>query len=134
MPYPRVTIKFCTRCKWNLRASWYLQELLQTFGEQLGEVALVPFESGVFRVETQRDDTSDEVLVWDRVKDGGFPDSKILKQRVRDTLFPQDKLGHVDKANKNEGRLVVETDKETETETETGCVECNEESCLKSND
>lgn len=114
---PRVAILFCTKCKWNLRASWYLQELLQTFGAQLGEVALVPSDSGVFKVivETVDDTTADtkSVEVWDRVTDGGFPDSKVLKQRVRDVLFPQAELGHVDGANKNGGLLV-------------DCVECQD--------
>ena len=36
-------------------------------------------------------------LVWDRKQDGGFPDAKILKQRVRDRLDPGRDLGHVDR-------------------------------------
>jgi selenoprotein W-related protein len=120
MPYPRVEILFCTKCKWNLRAAWYLQELLQTFGSQLGEVALVPAESGVFRVSI--DDGEQKVRVWDRVTDGGFPDSKVLKQRVRDVISPGAQLGHVDKQeNKNNGVLITEC-----KNAEIGCKECEE--------
>ncbi|ODQ61988.1 hypothetical protein WICANDRAFT_22463, partial [Wickerhamomyces anomalus NRRL Y-366-8] len=92
-----VTIKFCTKCKWNLRAAWYLQELLSTFGDKLGEVALIPYESGVFRVEVQKDTNSPSVQVWDRKENDGFPDSKILKQKIRNEVFPDEVLGHVDK-------------------------------------
>lgn len=83
--YPRISITFCTACKWNLRAAWYLQELLSTFGTALGEVALVPGTGGVFvvRVETLEpsNDKSEgettvvvvEKVIWDRVVEGGFP-------------------------------------------------------------
>lgn len=36
-------------------------------------------------------------LVWDRKVEGGFPELKVLKQRVRDVLEPQKSLGHSDK-------------------------------------
>lgn len=42
MPEPRVEIRYCTKCRFIPRASWLSQELLFTFGEELGEVALVP--------------------------------------------------------------------------------------------
>ncbi|RAH58311.1 hypothetical protein BO85DRAFT_448369 [Aspergillus piperis CBS 112811] len=47
---PRITIKYCTQCKWLLRAAYFAQELLSTFNTQLGEVALVPATGGVFTV------------------------------------------------------------------------------------
>lgn len=39
---PRVEIHYCTKCRFLLRAGWMAQELLTTFGADLGEVALVP--------------------------------------------------------------------------------------------
>ncbi len=33
----RVTITYCTQCNWLLRAGWMAQELLNTFGTELGE-------------------------------------------------------------------------------------------------
>jgi hypothetical protein len=38
-----------------------------------------------------------DVVIWERQKDGGFPDVKTLKQRVRDQLDPGRSLGHVDR-------------------------------------
>ncbi len=45
-PKPRVGIEYCSQCRFVLRASWLAQELLFTFGTQLGEVALRPGEGG----------------------------------------------------------------------------------------
>ncbi|KAJ9425492.1 Rdx family-domain-containing protein [Fusarium oxysporum] len=49
-PLPRVSIQFCTQCKWMLRAAYYAQELLSTFSTGLGEVALQPSTGGTFIV------------------------------------------------------------------------------------
>ena len=35
-------------------------------------------------------------IVWDRTKDDGFPQTKELKQRMRDILAPSKYLGHSD--------------------------------------
>lgn len=64
---PRITITYCTQCKWLLRAAWMAQELLSTFETTLGYVTLRPGVGGVFRIEV------DDVLVWERVRDNGFP-------------------------------------------------------------
>ena len=45
---PRITISYCTGCNWLLRAGWMAQELLQTFTEDLAEVALIPGHGGLF--------------------------------------------------------------------------------------
>ena len=39
---PEVTIAYCTRSDWLARATWMAQELLSSYEEQLGSVALVP--------------------------------------------------------------------------------------------
>ncbi len=88
---PVVTIEYCTRCNWLLRAGWMAQELLSTFGEELGSVALVPGTGGIFAIRV------DGELVWERKRDGGFPDVKALKQRVRDAFDPERDLGHLDR-------------------------------------
>lgn len=85
---PRVEIKFCTQCRWLLRAAWTAQELLTTFTAELGEVALVPGTGGVFEVRV-----NDE-LIWSRHEAGRFPDLKELKQLVRDRVSPDKELGH----------------------------------------
>ncbi|AYA23945.1 MULTISPECIES: Rdx family protein [Rhodococcus] len=88
---PRVAITYCTQCKWLLRAGWMAQELLNTFGTTLGEVALVPGTGGVFRIVV------DDTVVWDRKEDKGFPEIVVLKQRVRDLVEPDRDLGHADR-------------------------------------
>ncbi|SEM00586.1 SelT/SelW/SelH family protein [Rhodococcus maanshanensis] len=88
---PRVTVTYCTQCNWLLRAGWMAQELLNTFGTDLGEVALIPGTGGVFRIEI-----ADELL-WDRARDNGFPDIAALKQLVRDVVAPDRDLGHTDR-------------------------------------
>lgn len=87
---PRIAIIYCTQCQWLLRAAWMAQELLTTFSTDLAEVALVPGTGGVFRIDYDGDE------IWERKRDGGFPDAKTLKQRVRDRLDPARSLGHVD--------------------------------------
>ena len=84
----RVVIHYCNLCRWMLRAAWLAQELLSTFDGELDEVALHPGTGGVFAVWL------DDVRVWERKRYGGCPDSKELKQRVRDQLCPDKSLGH----------------------------------------
>jgi selenoprotein W-related protein len=87
----RIVITYCTQCQWLLRAGWMAQELLQTFGQDIGEVALVPGAGGIFTV------TVDGKLIWDRKEQEGFPDAKVLKQLVRDQIDPGRDLGHADR-------------------------------------
>lgn len=88
---PVITITYCTLCHWMLRAAWMAQELLSTFGEDLGGVTLAPARGGIFTIHY------DGALIWERVRDGGFPDSKALKKLVRDRLDPSRDLGHIDR-------------------------------------
>lgn len=87
-----VTITYCSQCQWLLRAAWLAQELLSTFADDLGKVSLQPGTSGVFRV------TCDGVQLWERKADGGFPEAKVLKQRLRDLIDPARDLGHNDRS------------------------------------
>jgi selenoprotein W-related protein len=72
------------------------QELLSTFSCLLGEVALVPATGGCFEIHV------DDVLIWERKRDGGFPGPKELKRRVRDIVEPEMDLGHVDRQTHDE--------------------------------
>lgn len=87
----RVTITYCTQCRWLLRAAWLAQELLSTFEADLAEVALCPGQGGVFEVQVNG------VTVWSRAAEGRFPEAKELKVRVRDLIAPGRALGHVDR-------------------------------------
>jgi selenoprotein W-related protein len=87
-----VVITYCTQCQWLLRAAWLAQELLSTFSDDLSRVSLEPGTGGVFRI------TCDGAQIWDRKADGGFPEAKVLKQRLRDEIDPARDLGHNDRA------------------------------------
>jgi selenoprotein W-related protein len=91
MPSPRLEIEYCTQCRWLLRAGWLAQELLTTFPDLLGEVALVPGTGGVFNVRLG------EELIWSRAQVGAFPEPKQIKRLVRDRLAPGRDLGHTDR-------------------------------------
>ena len=87
---PAVVITYCTQCNWMLRSAWMAQELLSTFSIELQSVTLVPGTGGIFEIHF------DDELVWERKRDGGFPDSRVLKQMVRDRIDPERSLGHID--------------------------------------
>jgi selenoprotein W-related protein len=88
---PRVSITYCTQCRWLLRAAWLTQELLTTFEAELGEVALRPGSGGVFEIRVE------DELIWSRQREGRFPEAKEVKQRVRDRVAPERNLGHSDR-------------------------------------
>lgn len=88
---PRVEITYCTQCRWLLRAAWVSQELLTTFDTELGEVALVPGTGGIFTVSL------DGELLFSRKDAGRFPETKELKQLIRDRIAPGKPLGHSDR-------------------------------------
>jgi selenoprotein W-related protein len=88
----RIEIDYCPKCRWLLRAAWYAQELLTSFEDELGEVALRPAPSGVFVIRL-----NGEVLA-DRKRDGAFPDIAPLKRTVRDRIAPDRALGHTDRS------------------------------------
>lgn len=93
---PHISITYCTQCNWLLRSAWMAQELLSTFSLELASVALVPGTGGVFEIRIG------DTLVWERKRDGGFPDVKRLKQLVRDVVDPARDLGHADRHRDNE--------------------------------
>ena len=86
----RVEIRYCTQCRFGLRAAWLAQELLATFGEKLGEVALAPGSGGIFEVWLAGE------VVFSRRTAGRFPESRELKQLIRDRIDPGMDLGHSD--------------------------------------
>ena len=94
--YPRVTLRYCTRCDWLLRAAWLAQELLQTFNSDLGEVVLQPGDGGIFQIHVETENGHRE-LIWCRATEQGFPEAKTLKQRLRDQIAPGHDLGHNDR-------------------------------------
>lgn len=89
---PTITIEYCPKCHWLLRAAYMAQEILTTFEEDVQSVTLVPSATGgQFTIHVN------EALVFDRKEYGGFPEIRELKQRVRDMVHPGKDLGHIDK-------------------------------------
>ncbi|HEX8460660.1 MAG TPA: SelT/SelW/SelH family protein [Segetibacter sp.] len=89
---PIVTIEYCPKCGWLLRAAYMAQELLTTFSEDLKGVTLQPGEiSGRYTVSVNEEE------IFDRKREGRFPKIKELKQLVRNKIAPDKSLGHSDK-------------------------------------
>lgn len=88
MAAPRVVIEYCPKCGWLLRATWLAQELLTTFADELGELALKPAEPGKFCIWVEGE------MVWERKRDGGFPQAAQLKRLVQPLVAPNKSLGH----------------------------------------
>jgi len=61
---------------------------LTTFEKELGEVALIPGAGGIFEVRLEGK------LIFSREQQRRFPESKELKQLVRDRIAPDKDLGH----------------------------------------
>jgi selenoprotein W-related protein len=88
---PRVEIEYCAQCRFVLRASWLTQELLFTFGDELGEVARIPGSGGIFEVRLNGE------TLWNKKQQGRFPEPKDVKQLIRDRIAPGKDLGHSDR-------------------------------------
>lgn len=84
-------IYYCRQCNWMLRAAWMAQELLSTFSDDIASLTLHPDTGGRFEIHCNGQ------LIWERKRDGGFPEAKVLKQKVRDVIAPDRDMGHIDK-------------------------------------
>jgi selenoprotein W-related protein len=97
---PSVEIEYCTGCRWLLRSAYYAQELLTTFEQDIENVSLKPNSDkpgGTFIISV------DNNIIWDR-KDAstpGFPETKVLKQIIRDQISPARDLGHSERKSSN---------------------------------
>lgn len=86
---PQITIEYCPKCGWMLRAAYMAQELLTTFSEDLSGVLLRPSEiSGRYTIFAGNE------ILFDRKIESRFPEIKELKQLVRDKVAPDKSLGH----------------------------------------
>lgn len=88
---PRISILYCRQCRWMMRAAWLAQEILTTFSEEIGEVALQPGTGGVLEIRLNGD------LLYSRKEEGRFPEAKEVKQLIRDRIAPERDLGHSDR-------------------------------------
>ena len=86
-----VEIEYCAQCRFILRATWMAQEFLMTFADKLSRVALVPGSGGIFEIRL------DGEILFSKKSAGRFPESKEIKQMLRDRIAPGMDLGHSDK-------------------------------------
>ncbi|TRM68304.1 Rdx family-domain-containing protein [Schizophyllum amplum] len=98
-----IIIEFCDRCRWLHRATWTQTELFLTFPPpNVTSITLIPRNTeetaGRFRVWLLSSSEPPK-LMWDRKIEGGFPELKVLKQRIRDVIQPGKSLGHSDAHN-----------------------------------
>jgi len=91
----KIDIHYCTGCRWLLRSAWMAQELLTTFEGDIDELSLHPGTGGILEIYVNGN------RIWSRKEDGGFPEIKQLKQRVRDEIDPERSLGHSDASTTN---------------------------------
>lgn len=95
-----IEIEYCPKCGWMLRAAYMAQELLTTFTEDIYGVTLVPSEvSGRYQIRV------DKTILFDRKREGRFPEIKELKQLVRDVVNPDKSLGHSDKRDETNNKV-----------------------------
>lgn len=88
MPAPRLEIRYCSQCKFLLRAAWLSQEVLNTFEKELAEVALIPGRGGIFEVAL------DGHLLFSKKEAGRFPEAREIKELIRDRIAPGKAIGH----------------------------------------
>lgn len=124
-----ISIEYCSGCQWMLRSTWMASEMLTTFASDssLSSISLIPkgpplSEGGIFRITADSNSNSEQgadymktTLLWDRKIEGRFPESKEMKQLIRDLVDPDKDLGHSDK----------QTDDDITKESD--CIECKEQ-------
>ena len=89
---PSIEIEYCPKCGWMLRAAYMAQEVLTTFSEEIHGVLLIPSEvAGRYTIRTGQQE------IFDRKREGRFPEIKELKQLIRDCISPDKDLGHSEK-------------------------------------
>lgn len=51
-----------------------------------------------------------DTVIWDRKTEGGFPETKELKNRVRNIIEPDRDLGHIDRSLKKNKQVPSQTE------------------------
>ncbi|MDA1338582.1 MAG: SelT/SelW/SelH family protein [Proteobacteria bacterium] len=85
-----ITIKFCIKCGWLMRAAWMAQEIINTYVNDIESVCLVPGEDGNFEI------FCNDKAIFLRHDEGKFIEITEIKKRIRDMIDPERSLGHID--------------------------------------
>ena len=94
-----------------------------TGGTFIVELIFVPPPSEIPESKTEGHNDSpartQRRVLWDRKVDGGFPETKELKRRVRDAIEPGRNLGHVDRDHAKSGEAPARTLQQQQQQTQT---------------
>jgi selenoprotein W-related protein len=73
----KVTIAYCSECGYEPQTLALAEALMKQFRHELAEVELIPWYDGAFDV------TVDGELVHSMLRDGGFPEHRVVIDAVR---------------------------------------------------
>ncbi|HEV8468025.1 MAG TPA: Rdx family protein [Candidatus Limnocylindria bacterium] len=75
--HPKVKITYCAECGYEPQTLGLAKALMLEFGSRLSGIELIPWDSGTFDVSL------DGQLLHSMRREGGFPDSEVIKKAVR---------------------------------------------------
>jgi selenoprotein W-related protein len=73
----KVTITYCSECGYEPQTLALAETLMKTFGHDLSEIELIPWEEGTFDVVVGGD------LIHSMERDGGFGDNAAIVAAVK---------------------------------------------------
>lgn len=116
--YPKIIIQYCAKCKWQNRAIWYLQEILQTFPNDILDISIQPILDfpGIFQIIIIKSNEEFKIIYKRKFKQDkyklenqgdyvfdGFPDSKLIKNLIKIELNLE--VGKHIELNSNDNKL-----------------------------
>jgi len=75
--HPKIKITYCAECGYEPQTLALAKALMLEFGSRLSGIELIPWDSGTFDVSV------DGQLLHSMRREGGFPDSEVIKKGVR---------------------------------------------------
>lgn len=73
----KVTITYCSECGYEPQTLALTEALMKSFGHELSEIELIPWDEGSFDV------TVDGEVVHSMYREGGFPEHSTVIEAVR---------------------------------------------------
>jgi selenoprotein W-related protein len=73
----KVTITYCSECGYEPQTLALTETLMKTFGHELSEIELIPWEEGTFDVVVGGE------MIHSMERDGGFGDTAAIVAAVR---------------------------------------------------